>query len=346
MTVIFRNSASRLSRSGVAVVAAVMVGLCASSTRAQHDKLAQTGMKFLSISVDARATGLSSAMTSVEGGGTSLFYNPASMAWQPFTGDIALGRTQWIADIDYDFAAASFKPSDGQFGVLAVSFISAQYGDLQETIRFDNEQGFLDIGTFEPQAWAAGIGYARAFTDRFSVGAHVKYAKQDLGSSITDVDSEGGYIRSSNSEGVVAFDLGMFYKTGFKSMNFAVTAHNFSREITYVDESFQLPLTLTIGISMDVLDLSSASSNQSLLVTIDAANPRDFAEQLKFGAEYSFQEILALRVGYTFPTDEEGISFGVGLTPQLGSMGFSADYSYTDFGVFSEVQRLSLKFRL
>lgn len=312
----------------------------------QQDKLAQTGMKFLSISVDARAAGLSNAMTSIEGGGTSLFYNPASMAWQEFSGDIAVGRTQWIADIDYDFAAASFKPSEGQYGVFAVSFQSAQYGELQETIRFDNEQGYLDIGTFEPQAWSAGVGYAKAFTDRFSVGAHVKYARQDLGSSIADVDSEGGYVRSSNAEGVMAFDLGMFYKTGFKSMNFAVTAHNFAREITYAEESFQLPLTLTIGLSMDVLDLSGMSENQSLLVSIDAANPRDFSEQIKFGAEYSFQKILALRVGYTFPTDEEGISFGVGLSPELGGVGFSADYSYTDFGVFSEVQRLSLKFRL
>jgi hypothetical protein len=145
---------------------------------------------------------------------------------------------------------------------------------------------------------------------------------------------------------VIAFDLGMFYKTGFKSMNFAVTAHNFATEITYSEESFQLPLTLTIGVSMDVLDLSGMSENQSLLVTVDAANPRDYSEQIKLGAEYSFLDILALRVGYTFPTDEEGISLGVGLNPDLGSVGFSADYSYTNFGVFSKVQRLSLKFRI
>ena len=330
------------------VVAPLLLGLIAvlgSDATAQQDKLAQTGMKFLSISVDARSAGMANAMTSVESGGTSLFYNPAAMGWQQGAGDVALGRTMWVAEIDYDYAAASFTPSSGQYGVFGVSFMYAQYGELQETIRFDNDQGFLDIGTFKPTAWTAGFGYAKAVTDRFSVGGQVKYVKQDLGSSIVDFDVDGGYIRSDNTEGVVAFDLGMFYRTGFKSMNFAVSARNFAAEVEYEEESFQLPLTLMIGVSMDMLDLVGGSDNQQFFVTVDAVNPRDYSEQIKLGAEYKFMSILALRAGYAFPTDEEGISFGAGLTPSLGSVGFAVDYSYTDFGVFSEVQRLTLKFQ-
>lgn len=342
----------RISRPYCGLKLAVAAGLLSLSflagpdvASAQQDKLAQTGMKFLSISVDARSAGLANAMTSVEMGGTALFYNPASMGWQANTGDIAFGRTQWIADIDYDYVAGSFTPGDGRYGVFAASFQYAQYGDIEETIRFDNEQGFLDVGTFTPTAYTIGLGYAKAVTDRFAVGGQVKYVNQDLGNSIVDSDGNDGYVRSANSESVMAFDFGMLYKTGFKSMNFAVTARNFAREVEYEEESFQLPLTLTIGLSMDVLDLSGGSENQALLVTVDAANPRDFSEQLKFGAEYRFQNLLSLRAGYSFPTDQEGISFGAGLSPDLGNVGFSVDYSYTDFGVFSEVQRLTLKFR-
>ncbi|HUF08418.1 MAG TPA: PorV/PorQ family protein, partial [Rhodothermales bacterium] len=304
-----------------------------------------TGMKFLSISVDARAAGMANAVTSIEGGGESLFYNPAAMGWHEGAGNVALGRTMWIADIDYDYAAASFSPSSGQYGVFAVSLMFAQYGELQETIRFNNEQGFLDIGTFKPTAWAAGFGYAKAVTDRFSVGGQVKYVQQDLGNSIVDFEGETGYLRSDNSEGVVAFDLGMFYRTGFRSLNFAVSARNFAAEIEYEEESFQLPLTLMIGVSMDMFDLIDISEDQSFYMTVDAVNPRDFSEQIKFGAEYKFMEILALRAGYAFQTDEEGISLGGGLTPSLGNVGFAIDYAYTDFGVFSEVQRLTLKFQ-
>ncbi|MEL7361314.1 MAG: DUF3308 domain-containing protein, partial [Bacteroidota bacterium] len=45
----------------------------------ERDKLAQTGMKFLSISADPRAAAMGSAATAREGGSAMLFYNPAGM---------------------------------------------------------------------------------------------------------------------------------------------------------------------------------------------------------------------------------------------------------------------------
>ncbi|MFV1981563.1 MAG: PorV/PorQ family protein [Rhodothermia bacterium] len=314
---------------------------------AQQEKLAQVGMKFLNVSVDPRAVALGNAYTAVEGESSMLFYNPASMAWQNDGFSVALSHTGWIADVDYESASMSFRPGSGGMGVFWFSFVFVDYGSLEETIRFDNDDGFIDLGTFSPQSWSFGAGYAKAFTDRFSVGGQVKYAKQDLGSSVVSIVGEGDYTRTANSEGVVAFDFGMFYKTGFKSLNFAVSARNFSQEISYAEESFQLPLTLRIGLAMDVMDLmGSRPESQSLLVTIDAENPRDFSETVNLGTEYLFANTLALRAGYRFPTDQEGISLGVGLKQALGNVGFGADYSFTSFGVFSSVHRLAIKFSL
>ena len=45
------------------------------------DKLAQTGMKFLSFSPDARAAALGDAVTAKTGGASSLFYNPAAVSY-------------------------------------------------------------------------------------------------------------------------------------------------------------------------------------------------------------------------------------------------------------------------
>lgn len=345
----FHKSTNRMFSSALRVGGCLVVFLVliANEGIAQQDKLAQTGMKFLSISVSPRAAALGSAFTAVEGGSTMLFYNPAAMAWQTESFTAGLGRTSWIASIDYDYASLSYQPSGGQYGVFGFSFLSADYGDLEETIRFDNEQGFLDIGTFSPQSWSFGFGYARAVTDRFAVGGHMKYANQDLGNSIISSTGEGSYERSENSKSVMAFDFGMFYKTGFRSLNFAVSARNFAKEITYEEESFQLPLTLRIGVSMDILDLTGADkTSQSFTVMVDAENPRDFSEQLRVGGEYLFYETLALRAGYAFPTDEEGISLGAGVKQALGSVGFGADYSYTDFGLFSSVNRFSIRFSL
>jgi len=325
----------------------VLAVLPVMSVTAQQEKLAQTAMKFLSVSVDPRAAALGDALTAVEHGAASLFYNPSGMAWQQSNLDVIVGRTQWIAEINYSMGSLSFRPGNGRFGVIGVSFLMVDYGQLEETIRFDNDQGFLDIGTFSPSAWSFGIGYARTLSDQFSVGANFKWANQYLANSIIGIDGEGEYARDNIEERVLAYDFGVMYKTGFRSLTFAVSARNFAPEITFSEEGVTLPLTLNIGIAMDLMDLVSQGSNlHQVLLSVDATNPRDFSEQVKVGTEYIFLNTFILRAGYVFPTDEQGISFGMGLKQSLGRFGFGADYSYTDFGIFSNVQRLALRFSL
>jgi hypothetical protein len=338
-----------------AATLSLLIGIAPRATAQQdteREKLAQTGMKFLSISADPRAAGMGSAMTAMEGGAAMLFYNPAGMARLGTTADLMLGQTGWIADIDYNFGSFAFRPFGGRLGVIGVSLAFADYGDLEETVRADNEQGFLELGTFSPQAWSVGVGYARAITDRFSVGGQVKYATLDLGSSVMGVEGNGSVTddgvvlaRKDNEQGTMAFDFGVLYNTGFRSLNFAVSARNFAPEVTFEEESFQLPLTLQIGVAMDVLDLTpyGASNMHSLIVSLDAENPRDFSEQIKIGGEYTFLDAFVLRAGYVFPTDEEGISLGAGVRQEIAGIGFGADYAYTDFGVFSGVQRIALR---
>jgi hypothetical protein len=314
----------------------------------EREKLAQTGMKFLSVSLDPRAAAMGDAVTASEGGAALLFYNPASIARQEGYLSLALGQVDWIADIQYNQAALALRPGGGRFGVVAFSVLAVDYGELQETIRADNDQGFLDLGTFSPTAFSAGVGYARALTDRFSIGGHAKYVRQNLGSSVDAVRDDGGFVRTSNEKSVMAYDFGVLYKTGFRSLNFAFSARNFAQEIAYEEENFQLPLTLKIGLSMDVTDLMPAASNlHRLRLAVDAENPRDFSEQIKVGGEYVFMDLLSLRAGYVFPTDEQGINLGVGLhqkVRRLGRVGF--DYAYTNFGVFSNVNRVAFSLSL
>ena len=325
------------------LLAAVLVP----SARGQQEKLAQTGMKFLSVSVDPRAAGLGDALTAVEHGSASLYYNPAGMAWQDATVDMMVARTSWIAEINYQLGSVSLRPAQGRWGVVGITFLSVDYGELEETIRFDNEQGFLDLGTFSPTAWSVGVGYARALSDQFAIGGHIKWVNQYLGDSVVGFGDDGEYAREKFEERAVAYDFGMLYKTGFRSLQFAVSARNFARELAFAEESFQLPLTLRIGVSMNLLDVvAPGSSIHSWLVSIDASNPRDYSEQIKVGTEYRFLGTFHLRAGYAFPTDEQGVSLGLGLKQSLGRFGFGADYAFTEFGVFSNVHRLAFRLSL
>lgn len=318
----------------------------------QQQKLAQTGMKFLNVSLDARSSAFGDAVTSLElNNSSAMFYNPASMARFEGIADVTLGSTQFIADINYYNAAIAFAPFEGDYGVLGFSFVSVDYGDFMGTVRADNEQGFLDVGTFSPTAIAIGIGYANALSEKFSLGANVKYVRQSLGSSVVgDVvqDPDGAYAGGTTEENkldVLSFDFGVLYKTGFESLNLGMSVRNFAREIKYKKESFQLPLIFQIGASFnfsDVLDLDK--TEHSILVTVDANHPRDFPEQILVGAEYTFMNLVSFRGGFSAPNDERNFSAGVGLKKDIGGLNLAVDYAYTPFGIFNDVHRISLNF--
>jgi hypothetical protein len=313
-------------------------------------KLAQTGMKFLSVSNDPRAAALGNSVFSIEGLTSALFYNPAAMSRQNNFANVFAGNTQWIAGIEHNHATLTLSPMGGRHGVFGFTMQQVSYGDIQGTVRSDNDQGFIDTRLYSPTAYAFGVGYARAITDRFSVGGHVKYAHQNLGASAMGV-GEGDVIDfQDNSVGTMAYDFGVLYHTGFRSLALAMAVRNFSQEIRFEEESFQLPLNFHMGISMDVIDLTNADpSVHSLLVAIDANRPRDYSEMITFGAEYSFLETFMLRAGYAFlvegdvrGNDQQGASVGAGVRQTVGGIGFGADYAYTQFGIFSDVHRVAI----
>jgi hypothetical protein len=308
-------------------------------------KLAQTGLKFLSVGADARASALGDAITSVEGNSSSMFYNPASMARQTNLMDATFNMTQWIADINYMHASASFAPSDGQYGVIGLSVASVDYGTFNRTIRDGGEAGYLDLGTYSPKAMALGVGYSKALSDKFAVGGNIRYVYQDLGGghAVGLTQTAGEYKEESFDINVLTFDFGILYHTGFKSLNFGMSLRNFSQEIEYVEESFQLPLTFKIGLSMNLFDFLELNKYEhSFNFSIDASHPRDFKEQLHIGGEYTFYDLLSLRLGVVTPTDEQGINAGVGLHHELAGFRLAVDYAYLDFGIFENVQRFSI----
>ncbi len=307
-------------------------------------KRGQTTMKFLSAPLGARATGMGDAMTAVEDRSLSIFYNPANSAFQTSLFDVSIGNVSWIADIDYQYAALTFAPKNGLYGVIGLSFMGVDYGDLTETIRDNSDLGYEVLGTYNPNAIAFGISYSRAISSQFSVGANVRYVDINLSNAPIGLN-EGSLVRQQFDLQTYAVDFGVLYKTGFESLNFAMSVRNYSNEVTYIQDTQELPLTFRIGLAMNVLDLTSINPEMhKLLVSIDANRPRDYFEQLMIGAEYGFMDRLFLRGGYVFPTDEQGISMGVGVNlPFARRYGIRADYSHTAFGVFNSVNRLSVQ---
>ncbi len=332
----------------------VVSGLFASGVFGQA-KLAQTGFNFLSVGTDARATAMGEAFTTIEGSSTSLFYNPAGLAGINSFVDLSMSQAKWIADIKYLSGTVAFSPFEGRYGVIGVSFMSIAYGDFNFTQVAANEQGYRDIEAWpSPSAYVIGVGYGRALSNQFSIGGQVKYAHQSLGQSIvpvykTVVDASGTARQDTTLElrdysvGTLAFDFGTLYKTGLKSLVFGVAITNFAPEIKYERESFQLPLSFKIGISMNLLDLvPGIGEDHSFHASLDAVHPRSYQEYLNIGGEYVFSKTIALRVGYITQHQDYGLTVGLGVQ----KAGIAVDYSFMPHKIFNNIQRFSVKFAL
>lgn len=318
-----------------------------SVTAIAQEKRAQTTMKFLSTPLDARAAGMADAHTALQLGATAMFYNPSSMAQMEDKFSVTAGHLEWIADITYNSAGVAYRPSDGRYGVVGLHMSAVDYGDFQETIiSLDNEQGYIDLGTYSPTSISAGVSYAVPLSSEFMIGANVKYVSVDLGSAVIGFDesSESGYTRRKFRANTVAYDFGLLYKIGFESLKFAMSVRNFASEVAYDSEDTELPLTFRIGLSMDLIDITSLNPDMhQFMLAVDANRPRDYYEQLMFGGEYTFMNRFSLRGGYVFPADESNLSFGAGIRQPIGDRHIQVDYSYTAFGIFENVQRLSVQ---
>jgi hypothetical protein len=320
----------------------------------ENKKIAQTGFQFLSVVSDARAVSMAEAMTSLQISSSALFFNPAGMAGMENICEVSASSNEWIAEIKHYTLAIAIRPFQGKYGVIGLSAQSVNYGDFYGT-RFNGDLplSYEDTGIFSLSAIAIGIGYAKQLTDQFCIGGQIRWIRQDLGESVIPLNSipdtintgQGLYMadtgRTANKLSPLIFDFGTQFKTGIKSLVFGMSVRNFSKEVAYAKEGFQAPLVFTIGISMNVLDISNINPlHHVLYVCIDASHYRDHPEQLKIGVEYRVMNVLALRGGYITNNDESGISYGVGVS----KFGFAFDYAYTPFGVFDKVQRMTARF--
>ncbi len=317
-------------------------------------KLAQSGFGFLGVSTDARATGMGEAVTTVGGTATSMFYNAAGIADMASLVQADVSQMTWIADIKYFSGAVAFAPYEGKYGVIGLDFTRVNYGEFKFTSVANNEQGFVDlIGYPEPYAYSLKLVYGKKLSQEFSVGGRVKYAYQNLGQSLVPVynqvikdsvlTTDTTYEVKKYSLDVLAFDFGTIYKTGFKSLAFGMSISNFSREIAYERENFQLPLTFRFGVSMNLMDfVPSMAEHSAFVLSIDAVHPRSYSEYINIGGEYVFMNTLALRAGYVTKQDDYGLTLGFG----VNKFGFAFDYSYISHKILNNVQRFSFSFSL
>ncbi len=330
-----------------------IVCLCISNLNAQGGvtKVGTTAAKFLSIDVGPRANAMGSAYVSLANDVSAMYWNPAGIT-QSTGFSASFTNAKWIADISFNYAGAVLQVGD--FGTLGLNATFVTMDPIERTTTdFPEGTGELvDAGSY-----AFGLTYARKLTDLFSIGFNVKFINEKLyQSNAYGFALDVGTIFDTQLEGI---KLGMSisnYGTKMKlsGQSFlvqhdtypAVSGNNEIINAELSTDPFDLPLTFRLGISMDIL---KGWANSNLTVSVDALHPSDDVEYMNVGAEYVFDNLIALRIGYKglFAKDlEQGLNYGVGIMYGIGGTNLQVDYSYISFGMLKNVHMFSVGFGL
>jgi len=307
-------------------------------------KVGTTAGQFLKIGPGARALAMGGAYVGVSDDIYGVYYNPAGVAISKGNGQAAFNHVQWLAEVNYDFAAASLNVES--LGTLFLTITSLSVSE--EKVRtFDFPEGngqFWDAGSV-----SFGVGFARSLTDRFSIGFHAKYIQESIWST-----SARGF----------ALDVGTYYVTPFNDLVIGASVSNFGSKMQldgrdiqinydpngdpvtgpnnvpakFEMDQYDLPLTFRIGFSMDVLKTRYIRVKAAM----DATHPNDNVEYANFGAEVIYDELFFVRGGYKslFLTDsEQSFTFGAGLLYEVApGLNLNVNYAYGDFGRLKNIQ--------
>lgn len=300
-------------------------------------KVGTTSAQFLKLGVGARAIALGGSYAADAGDLSALYWNAAGLT-QIQGSAVQLAHTQYLIDIDYNYAA--FGTTLGNLGTIAASVIMLNSGEM-EVRTIEQPEGTGE--RFDMQGMALQLSYARPLTDRFSIGSTVKYIREQVWHS------------SANAIGI---DFGVLFTTPYEALRLGASIANFGpkmqmsgRDIIrsvdpdpanegnveivnaeFLTDKFDLPLLFRIGLAWDAFN----TENHRLRILTDAAHPNDNSEYVNFGGEYTFRDLIAFRGGYRnlFEEDgEKGLTFGAGLNLRIDrSLRARFDYAYADFG--------------
>lgn len=305
------------------------------------DKLAQSTMNFQLVSISPKASGMGEAFVSIGKGAESMFYNPAGLADAKGQFDAVINYTKWIADINYVGGALSYNMEN--LGVVGVSFMAVDYGTIYGT-QLDPSKtsplGYIETGELDNVgAYSMGLSYAKAISDKFSIGGNLRYVTQNLGEN-TFVD--GRTVKNNASK--LVFDAGVKYKTGFNDFTFGMAIRNFSSNIKREAIEEQLPLAFTMGAAINALGFFVDPDEQKLTVAIDFLHSNSYSDRVNVGAEYRFMKMFAVRTGYQSNRDIAAWSAGLGVNTELGGHEVEVNYSISIMDIFDNVNRFSVNF--
>ena len=327
------------------------------------DRQGEAGAPELLMNPWARSAGLHTMNTSFISGVEALRLNVAGLAHVNKT-EILLGHTRYLEGTDVKFNSFGLAQKLGENGVLGVSIMSVDFGDIAVTTTDDPEG---TGATFSPNFFNLGIGYAHTFENKVSVG----FAVRIISESIADLNAQG-----------FALDAGVQYAAGDKdNFKFGISLRNIGSPMKFRGEGlsvqvqdpdpsppditetvdiraarYELPSVLNVGASYDLY-----ITPLHRLTFLGNFTSNSFSrDQVGGGVEYAFKDMFMVRGGYKYDIGSSGtnavdapiyngVAAGASIEVPVkkGSANkFGIDYAYRHTIVWQGTHNISIRIKL
>lgn len=335
----------------LSAAATLLMITCGSITIQAQEKntinITTTAVPFLRISPDARSGGIGDAGIALSADANSVFYNQAKIPFAKNKAGIGATYTPWLKDVAdnmYLATLAGFHQLD-ELQAVSASLRYFNAGDIS-VVDFNGNK----LQTARPREFAFDLGYSRKLSDKFGIGAAVRY----ISSKLATGNINGTNYKAGNA---LAADLSVFFNgvgSDGRGWTAGLSLSNLGSRIGYTDESNNKDfLPANIGIGASYTEVWNEDNKMTFVLQADKllvpkipetaeAMPayRDKsvagswfssfdngAMQLAFGAEYAYKEQLFLRIGYNSKSYDYGnwqyVTAGAGVHFNMATVNFS-----------------------
>jgi len=329
------------------VITVVLVIVFAGAGQAQQ--IAKYGASFLERGVGARQLGMGGTAVALTHDVTSAYWNVAGLAGMQYPQIAYMHEERFDGIVSFDYGSAAFPiTARSTFGI---SFFRSGVDDIPNTLSawdpirdqpLPNPENFITY--FSAADYAFFVSYARSISERTSFGVTGKIIHRSIGSFAT----AWGY----------SFDLGGQYQAGrflfgMNIQDLSTMLLNWSTnqsELSALEETFGdvvptgvselvLPVVrMGSGVVIPFLSATNLTLGFDTDVRFDglrsyAVNAGDVSFHPKLGAEVSFRDVVAIRLGATDLTHSErdGLQFSPTVGAGLGIRQVQLDYGFGNF---------------
>jgi hypothetical protein len=335
----------------ILLVVVIGMGVGAHKSAAQStNQIITTAVPFQLIAPDARASGMGDVGTGIADNANAIFWNPSGLAFQKGK-EVYLTHSQWLpqfnSDLFYEYASFKWNDEETFGGTIAANITFLNLGKFIYT----TESSPDPLGEFHSFEYSIALGYATKLSNEWGFGGNIRYIQSSLSPLTVGQEKQKGVGRS------VSFDISAMWRPDSTYIDdlanrlaVGVNIANIGPKVRYVDvaQADPLPTIMRLGASYKALkdeynEITLAVDVAKLLVHRDSTQPSDNLPKafvtawdantgkslmLSMGAEYWYDQLLALRAGYYTEGSVVGgrryLTFGAGLRYDV----YQFDFSY------------------